>query len=182
VSKGAYHFYFAIGFILMPLFLGLATVGFTAKPRDRSYTGKAQIAALRQALDSFRGDVGRFPTSTEGLQALQTNPGATGWAGPYLAHELRADPWGRAYIYQENGPKEPEIVSLGRDGKAGGRGPDQDLSSLHLDDPVLPSAEQEWGDFRAIAVCWIAALFVISYPFLPWMIRRHRRPRGMILP
>ena len=65
---------------------------------------KAQIELLGTALDTFRLDVGRYPTTEEGLEALRTKPGALDrWDGPYLKKELPLDPWGKALCLPEPG-------------------------------------------------------------------------------
>ncbi len=92
---------------------------------------KAQIELFGTALDAFRLDVGRYPTSEEGLKALREKPsGADTWQGPYLPKEIPVDPWGRPYIYRSPGEQnEYEIVSLGLDGAEGGEGENQDVVS-----------------------------------------------------
>ncbi len=94
-------------------------------------TAKAQIELFGTALDAFRLDVGRYPTSEEGLKALREKPsGADAWTGPYLPKEIPVDPWGRAYVYRSPGEQhEYEIVSLGLDGAEGGDGENQDVVS-----------------------------------------------------
>ncbi len=68
--------------------------------KGKQSAAKAQIELLGQALDQYRLDVGRYPTTQEGLNALNVNPGADRWQGPYLKKELPQDPWGRPYLYQ----------------------------------------------------------------------------------
>ncbi len=94
-------------------------------------TAKAQIELFGTALDAFRLDVGRYPTSEEGLKALREKPsGADTWQGPYLPKEIPVDPWGRPYVYRAPGEQhEYEIVSLGLDGTEGGDGENQDVVS-----------------------------------------------------
>jgi general secretion pathway protein G len=98
--------------------------------KSKLKAAKAQIELFGTALDSFRLEVGRYPTSQEGLNALQESTGIKGWDGPYLRKEVPADPWGNLYQYQspsEHG--EYEILSYGADGSAGGEGEDQDVMS-----------------------------------------------------
>ncbi len=94
-------------------------------------TAKAQIELFGTALDAFRLDVGRYPTSEEGLKALREKPsGAETWQGPYLPKEIPTDPWGRPYVYRSPGEvHDYEIVSLGLDGADGGDGENQDVVS-----------------------------------------------------
>lgn len=92
-------------------------------------TTQAQISQLEQALSAFRLDVGRFPTTDEGLDALvQQPPGVLVWRGPYLSRrELPTDAWGNAFQYQRpptRGGMEYDLYSLGADGTLGGEGDD----------------------------------------------------------
>ena len=90
--------------------------------KGRISTTRAQIANLETALDSFRLDVGRYPNSQEGLQALQDRPaGVDRWDGPYLKKAVPNDGWGHPFIYKSPGDKSPfDILSYGADGVAGG--------------------------------------------------------------
>jgi general secretion pathway protein G len=92
---------------------------------------KAQIELFGTALDAYRLDVGRYPTSEEGLKALREKPsGAEQWKGPYLPKEIPVDPWGRAYIYKSPGSfGDYDLISYGLDGAEGGEGENQDVVS-----------------------------------------------------
>ena len=92
---------------------------------------KAQIELFGTALDTFRLDVGRYPTTEEGLKALREKPsGAEGWQGPYLPKEIPADPWSRAYVYRSPGEHyDYDLISYGLDGVEGGEGENQDVVS-----------------------------------------------------
>jgi general secretion pathway protein G len=94
-------------------------------------TTKAQIELFGTALDTFRLDVGRYPTSDEGLQALRQKPGGLErWDGPYLKKDLPLDPWSKPYAYRSPGEHGPyEIVSYGADGTPGGEGDNRDITS-----------------------------------------------------
>lgn len=116
------------GFTLLELLVVIVIIGLLAgyvAPRYFSQVGrseiqvaKAQIESFEKALDQYRLDTRRYPTSEEGLQAL----------GPYLRKAVPNDPWGRPYVYRTPGSKgEYEILSYGRDGKAGGSGEDGDI-------------------------------------------------------
>ncbi len=92
----------------------------------------AQIANFGTALDTFRLDVGRYPSTQEGLQALNQRPGAIDrWDGPYLKTQIPNDPWGRPYYYRSpgEGGRPYDIYSLGQDGAPGGDGPNRDVTS-----------------------------------------------------
>lgn len=128
------------GFTLLELLVVVAIIGLLSAyvgPRVLSHLGKseatvarAQLDAFVKALDAYRLDVGRYPTTEQGLSALTTSPpGETRWRGPYLGKAVPADPWGRSYIYRSPAAtREFEIVSLGKDGSPGGSGEDADLT------------------------------------------------------
>ncbi len=95
-------------------------------------TAKAQIELFGTALDSFRLDTGRYPTTSEGLQALRTQPSDVNkyWKGPYLPKEVPLDPWGNPYQYRSPGTHgDYDLYSLGADNAEGGEGEDEDVVS-----------------------------------------------------
>lgn len=71
---------------------------------------EANIAAVTEALETYRKDVGEFPTELEGLRALRVNPGVHGWSGPYVDREIPPDPWGAPYQYRLDGGR-PRVFS-----------------------------------------------------------------------
>lgn len=97
----------------------------------KSKTASVQIADLDKALELFKLDVGRFPSTEEGLQSLVAKPTsvASGWNGPYLKGGVPSDPWGRAYQYKLEGGG-VLIESLGADGAPGGDGENADLRNV----------------------------------------------------
>lgn len=98
--------------------------------KGKQSAAKAQIELLGQALDQFRIDVGRYPTSQEGLAGLVVNPGVDNWDGPYLKKGVPADPWNRAYAYAAPGVHgDYDLLTYGRDGQSGGDGEDKDITS-----------------------------------------------------
>ncbi|MDA8168288.1 MAG: type II secretion system major pseudopilin GspG [Nitrospiraceae bacterium] len=99
--------------------------------KGKEAAARAQIESFGQALDSFRLDVGRYPTTEEGLNALLQNPGIDNWQGPYLKKSLiPKDPWNRPYVYQCPGTHgEYDLFSYGKDGQQGGEGEDADIVS-----------------------------------------------------
>jgi general secretion pathway protein G len=98
----------------------------------KSDTARLQIADLSAGLDLFYIDLGRYPTTEEGLAALTSAPGGLSeWNGPYLKKSIPNDPWGRPYDYRSSGDSGPvEVVSLGADRQPGGSGDDADITSL----------------------------------------------------
>jgi len=129
------------GFTLIELLVVMVIVGLLAAivaPMVYQHVSPAKHTAVRgqmkgfmTALDNFYVDVGRFPSSKEGLEALRSQPvGAKGWRGPYLRRNVPKDPWGHAYIYREPGQNGPyDIISLGADGREGGDDEAEDLIS-----------------------------------------------------
>ena len=130
------------GFTLIELLVVLVILGLIigiAGPKvinklggAKSDSAKLQIEELGASLDLYRLEVGRYPTTTEGLQALVQAPsGATGWNGPYLKKKtLPKDPWNNDYIYVSPGQHGAyDLSSLGGDKKEGGEGEDKDLHS-----------------------------------------------------
>jgi general secretion pathway protein G len=109
-------------------------------PRVLSFLGeskvkaaKIQIESLSSALDLYFLDTGRYPSSSEGLNALLQRPGNTAsWNGPYVKGSIvPSDPWGKSYIYRSPGQSGPyQISSLGADGQEGGTGAAADITSL----------------------------------------------------
>jgi general secretion pathway protein G len=120
--------------VLAIIGLLLALVG----PQFIGQVGKAEVQAAKHqiellgtALDTVRLDVGRYPTTQEGLAALRARPfGMDRWDGPYLKKDVPLDPWGNPYVYRSPGKEGAyDLFSYGADGAAGGEGQNADLSS-----------------------------------------------------
>jgi len=95
---------------------------------------KAQLELFALALDQYRLDNDYYPSTAQGLEALrvavQGDPPARNWRGPYLRKPIPLDPWGRPYVYRSPGTDNLngyDLLSYGRDGKPGGEGEDRDL-------------------------------------------------------
>ena len=116
--------------VLLASIIGPRVIGYLGSSRAK--TAHVQIESLVTAMELFHIDVGRYPTSTEGLTALVKSPGnIPGWNGPYLTKGgVPQDPWGRPYTYQagQNGTSF-EIKTLGADGKEGGTDENADVSN-----------------------------------------------------
>jgi general secretion pathway protein G len=129
------------GFTLLELLVVLVLIGLLAgyvAPQYFSQIGKseskvaqAQIEAFRKALAQYRIDVGSFPTTEQGLQALVVRSATEKkWAGPYLEKTVPLDPWGKPYLYKSPGQHgDYDLYSLGKDGVAGGTGDAADVVS-----------------------------------------------------
>jgi general secretion pathway protein G len=130
----------SLGFTLLELLVVIVIIGLLAAyvgPRyfaqlgksERS-TAKAQIESFGKALDTYRLDTGRYPSTEQGLNVLVTKPNdELKWAGPYLQKTVPMDPWGRAYIYRAPGQGgDFDLLSMGKDGQIGGEGDNADVS------------------------------------------------------
>jgi general secretion pathway protein G len=127
------------GFTLLELLVVMVIIGLLAGyvgPKYFSQIGKSEVKATRaqidglgKAIDQFRLDVGRYPTTEEGLASLMSRPsGLTKWDGPYLSKNVPMDPWGNPYIYKSPGEHgEYDLLSYGKDGHLGGEGEAADI-------------------------------------------------------
>lgn len=134
------------GFTLIEILVVVAVLSVLAAlvaPNVFQHLGTAKDAAARSqmemigaALDAYRLDNGRYPTTAQGLGSLRQEPALEprprNWRGPYLRRELPMDPWGNPYVYVSPGDANPQgydLVSFGADGALGGEGEDADLRS-----------------------------------------------------
>lgn len=104
--------------------------------RSKRVGAQTQIEIFGVALDNYRLDNGRYPTTDQGLEALRKKPPTTPipekWDGPYLKKEVPLDPWGNPYVYYCPGKVDPEgydLISYGEDGQEGGEGEAGDIVS-----------------------------------------------------
>lgn len=128
------------GFTLLELLVVMVIIGLLVSyvgPRYFAQLGKsergtamAQMEALSKALDTYRLDIGHYPTSEQGLAALVIKPNdETRWNGPYLQKKVPLDPWGKPYIYRFPGQSgDFDLVSYGQDGQAGGQDAAADIT------------------------------------------------------
>ena len=94
-------------------------------------TAYSQMQMFSTALDSFRLDVGRYPTTEEGIKTLWAKSSTIkGWNGPYFPKKVKGDPWGAQYLYKSPGKdgNEYELFSYGADSKEGGSDDKADIS------------------------------------------------------
>jgi len=134
------------GFTLLEMLVVLVIIGLLAGlvgpalfgnvDKAKVQTAGTQIKMLKGAVGTFYLDVGRYPTTQEGLNALM-NPindekSKAFWKGPYLAEDLPLDPWNNAYQYSIPGAKNKPfaLYSFGADGQAGGEELNADIGQL----------------------------------------------------
>ncbi len=134
-----------MGFSLIELLIVMVIMGLLAAlvgPRMFGKVGKSkqnaarsQMALFETALDTYRLDVGKYPSTEQGLKALRTKPSdGEKWDGPYLSKAVPKDPWGHPYVYRRTDNGEVEMISLGANGTEGGEGEDKDISSRDVDE------------------------------------------------
>jgi len=130
------------GFTLIELLVVLVILGLLAGlvgPQVLRYLGSAksdtamlQIEELGAGLDLYHLEVGRYPSTEEGLKALVEQPvGETAWHGPYLKKKrIPVDPWGNEYHYSSPGEHGMyDLYSLGSDNLEGGESENADIVS-----------------------------------------------------
>jgi general secretion pathway protein G len=120
------------GFTLLELLVVMVIIGLLVGyvgPKYFSQLGKsevkaarAQMNAIEKALDQYRLDVGRYPTTEQGLSALFVRPTSEAkWGGPYMKKEVPADPWGKPFLFKSPGEHgEYDLLTYGKDGQPGG--------------------------------------------------------------
>jgi general secretion pathway protein G len=129
------------GFTLLELLVVMVIIGLLAGyvgpkyfeqiGKSETKTAKAQIDALSKALDQYRIDVGSYPSTEQGLKALNKNPDNNAkWSGPYLKKSVPNDPWDKPYFYKSPGEHgDFDLSSYGKDGQQGGTKESEDVTN-----------------------------------------------------
>lgn len=129
------------GFTLLELLVVMVIIGLLAGyvgpkyfeqiGKSETKTARAQIDSLGKALDQYRIDVGQYPTTEQGLAALNKNiANDAKWAGPYLKKDVPSDPWNKPYLYKSPGEHgDFDLYSFGKDGQQGGTKESEDVVS-----------------------------------------------------
>ncbi len=133
------------GFTLIELMIVVVILGLLAtaimprmlnRPEQaRRAKAKIDIRNIESALALFKTDTGRFPTTSEGFQALVSNPGVRGYNSDCYLDKPPVDPWGNKYMYLSPGlySRDYDLESYGKDGEDGGTGDDADIESWNLE-------------------------------------------------
>jgi len=131
----------AKGFTLLELLVVMVIIGLLAGyvgpkyfeqiGKSETKTARAQIDSLGKALDQYRIDVGQYPSTEQGLAALNKSPANDAkWAGPYLKKSVPNDPWSKPYLYKSPGEHgDFDLYSFGKDGQQGGVKESEDVVS-----------------------------------------------------
>ncbi|MDI9433011.1 MAG: type II secretion system major pseudopilin GspG [Sedimentisphaerales bacterium] len=134
------------GFTLIELMIVVVILGLLAtivmpkmlsRPdQARRVKAKADIRSIQSALALFKTDTGRFPTTSEGIEALVNDPGVKGYNADGYLESMPVDPWGNRYVYMSPGvhSKDYDLKSYGKDGDNGGTGDDADIESWNMQD------------------------------------------------
>ena len=119
--------------VLIGVVLGVVGGNFIGRgEKAKADAARIEIGQIGQSLDLYKLEIGRYPTTQEGLQALIAAPaGVSNWNGPYWKKStVPKDPWGNEYKYAAPGQRGPyDILSWGADGKEGGEGVNADITN-----------------------------------------------------
>jgi general secretion pathway protein G len=134
------------GFTLIELMIVIVILGLLAtiimprilnRPEQaRRMKAKVDIRNIESALALFKTDTGRFPTTSEGLEVLVSNPGIKGYNPDAYLDKVPLDPWGNRYVYLSPGihKRDYDLESYGKDGEDGGAGDNADIENWNLDE------------------------------------------------
>jgi general secretion pathway protein G len=118
--------------VIIGLLIGLVAPRYVGQGvKSNVNTARTQIDSLGKALNQYRLDVGTYPTTEQGLKALEVRPdGLDRWQGPYVQSDVPPDPWGRPYHFKSPGEHaDYDLYSYGADDKPGGTGENADVTS-----------------------------------------------------
>lgn len=144
-SKVKQNYPLTAGFTLIELMIVVVILGLLAtiiaprilnRPEQaRRMKAAVDIRSIESALALFKTDTGRFPTTSEGLEVLVSNPGIKGYNSDGYLDKLPKDPWGNKYVYISPGMhnKDYDLESYGKDGDEGGAGDNADIESWNLE-------------------------------------------------
>ena len=134
------------GFTLIELMIVVVILGLLAtivmprildRPEQaRRMKAKVDIRSIESAMGFFKIETGRFPTTSEGLEALVSDPGIKGYNSDGYLDKVPLDPWGNRYIYLSPGVygKDYDLESYGKDGEDGGTDKNADIESWNLEE------------------------------------------------
>ena len=138
-SRGMTLIEILVVLVLIGVVMGIVGGNFLGKgEKAKADAAKIEINQIGQTLDLYKLEIGRYPTTQEGLQALITAPsGVTNWNGPYWKNgTIPKDPWGNEYKYtvpRRQGPVRHRVAGLGRQGRRrwAGQGHHEQLTAPH---------------------------------------------------
>ena len=125
----------SLGFTLIELLISIVILGllmslvapamFSKVDSTKIKTAKAQMQMMQTALDTYRLDLGNYPSSLAALYDSEIE----GWDGPYISKAVPNDPWGNKYFYESPGPNGQNflLISRGKDGQVGGEDDSEDI-------------------------------------------------------
>ena len=140
------HYTLRKGFTLIELMIVVVILGLLAtivmprildRPEQaRRMKAKVDIRSIESTLALFKTDTGRFPTTSEGLEVLVSDPGIKGYNSDGYLDKVPSDPWGNRYIYLSPGVygKDYDLESYGKDGEDGGTDKNADIESWDLEE------------------------------------------------
>ncbi len=136
------------GFTLIELMIVVVILGLLAtiimprilsRPEQaRRVKAKVDIRSIESALALFKTDTGRFPTTSEGLEVLVSDPGIEGYNSDAYLDKVPFDPWNNRYIYvcPAMVGRDYDLESYGKDGEDGGAEDNADVESWNLDERI----------------------------------------------
>ena len=146
IRKKKEHYLISKGFTLIELMIVIVILGLLStiimprilsRPEQaRRMKAKVDIRNIESSLALFKTDTGGFPTTSQGLKALVSDPGIKGYNPDGYLNKTPLDPWDNRYIYLSPGVhgKDYDLESYGKDGEDGGTENNADIESWNLDE------------------------------------------------